>query len=157
MYADPAYTSRHCSQCGHTGRRNRQSQVVSAHQACGPLANADNNASRSIARKDARTQGRNRTDREPRTTRPCHPKWGPGRRSQPSSQSGSPKPSPSGNGSRWLRTSRRSQTGRRPVREPAEPLPRRRVRVTPHPLAGFHLRLSPLRKAEITRPKMSCP
>ncbi|MFJ1645358.1 RNA-guided endonuclease InsQ/TnpB family protein [Streptomyces sp. NPDC088258] len=51
VYVDPAYTSRQCSQCGHTDRKNRVGQAMFACRACGFLANADDNASHNIDRK----------------------------------------------------------------------------------------------------------
>ncbi|MGW6413438.1 RNA-guided endonuclease InsQ/TnpB family protein [Streptomyces vinaceus] len=65
VYVDPAYTSRQCSQCGHTDRRNRQSQATFACRACGYLANADDNAD--IARKGAAVWTAGRESRVPAT------------------------------------------------------------------------------------------
>ena len=46
IFIDPAYTSKTCSQCGRTGKRNGHRFVCS----CGLRAHADLNASRNIAR-----------------------------------------------------------------------------------------------------------
>ncbi|MFG2843625.1 RNA-guided endonuclease InsQ/TnpB family protein [Kitasatospora sp. NPDC048296] len=48
---DPAHTSRQCSECGHTDRKNRPLQAEFACRACGFTMHADHNASRNIARK----------------------------------------------------------------------------------------------------------
>ncbi|MFJ9933740.1 RNA-guided endonuclease InsQ/TnpB family protein [Streptomyces virginiae] len=67
VYVDPAYTSRQCSECGHIDRRNRRSQATFACRACGFLAHADDNASRSIARKGAAVWTSGRESRVPAT------------------------------------------------------------------------------------------
>ncbi len=45
---NPAYTSQKCSCCGHTAKKNRQSQAVFVCVACGYEANADINGARNI-------------------------------------------------------------------------------------------------------------
>jgi putative transposase len=51
VYVDPRNTSRECSECHHADKRNRPSQAVFACRACGYTANADYNASRTIAHR----------------------------------------------------------------------------------------------------------
>lgn len=48
VLVDPKNTSRTCSQCGHTGKENRESQAVFRCQGCGHTQNADTNAARNI-------------------------------------------------------------------------------------------------------------
>ncbi|GHA63713.1 RNA-guided endonuclease InsQ/TnpB family protein [Streptomyces termitum] len=67
VYVDPAYTSRQCSECGHIDRRNRQSQATFACRACGFLSNADDNASRNLARKGVTVWTAGRESRVPAT------------------------------------------------------------------------------------------
>ncbi|XKH58320.1 transposase (plasmid) [Citricoccus nitrophenolicus] len=45
---DPRNTSRHCPECGHTGKGNRESQAVFACTQCGHQAHADTNAAINI-------------------------------------------------------------------------------------------------------------
>ena len=49
IHVDPAYTSRQCSACGHTDRRNRPSQSTFSCTSCGFAEHADVNAARNIA------------------------------------------------------------------------------------------------------------
>jgi len=51
VYVDPAYTSRQCSQCKYTDKRNRASQARFRCGSCGVVAHADLNASRNVAHK----------------------------------------------------------------------------------------------------------
>ncbi|PZT78035.1 MULTISPECIES: RNA-guided endonuclease InsQ/TnpB family protein [unclassified Streptomyces] len=67
VYVDPAYTSRRCSQCGHTDRKNRVDQATFACRACGFLANADDNASHNLARKGEAVWTAGRESRVPAT------------------------------------------------------------------------------------------
>lgn len=46
-----AYTSRQCSNCGHTHKQNRTSQALFTCLRCGVSLNADTNAAINIARK----------------------------------------------------------------------------------------------------------
>ncbi len=48
-YVDPRYTSQKCSQCGHTERKNRQTQARFKCKACGYETHADYNAACNIA------------------------------------------------------------------------------------------------------------
>ena len=48
---DPAYSSRECSGCGHTERRNRPDRDTFACVSCGVLLDADHNAARNLARR----------------------------------------------------------------------------------------------------------
>lgn len=67
VYVDPAYTSQQCSQCGHTDRRNRQSQATFACRSCGALMHADDNASHNIGRKGDTVWTAGRESRVPAT------------------------------------------------------------------------------------------
>lgn len=49
VYVDARYTSQRCSNCGHTDRKNRQSQAVFSCKRCGHTENADLNAAKNIA------------------------------------------------------------------------------------------------------------
>jgi transposase len=49
IHVDPAYTSRQCSACGHTDRRNRPGQATFSCTSCGFAEHADVNAARNIA------------------------------------------------------------------------------------------------------------
>ena len=49
MYADPAYTSQTCSECGHKERANRKSRDDFRCKSCGHAAPADVNAARNIS------------------------------------------------------------------------------------------------------------
>ncbi|MFE5594799.1 zinc ribbon domain-containing protein, partial [Streptomyces sp. NPDC056549] len=71
VYADPAYTSQRCSQCGHIERGNRQSQATFACRSCGFLANADDSASHNIARKGETVWTAGRGSRAPATPKGC--------------------------------------------------------------------------------------
>ncbi|MFE1318502.1 RNA-guided endonuclease InsQ/TnpB family protein [Kitasatospora phosalacinea] len=62
---DPAYTSRQCSECGHTDRRNRSSRSVFACRSCGVTLHADHNASRNIAVRGAVAWAAGRRSRVP--------------------------------------------------------------------------------------------
>ena len=52
---NPAFTSQHCSACGHVASENRKSQAVFACTACRYTANADVNAAMNIAAGHAAT------------------------------------------------------------------------------------------------------
>ncbi|MFD5768983.1 RNA-guided endonuclease InsQ/TnpB family protein [Streptomyces sp. NPDC127049] len=67
VYVDPAYTSRQCSACGHTDRKNRVDQATFACRACGFLAHADDNASHNLARKGETVWTAGRESRVPAT------------------------------------------------------------------------------------------
>lgn len=60
VHVDPRCTSRRCSECGHTDRKNRPTQGNFACRACGVTMHADHNASRNIAHRgeEAWTAGR---------------------------------------------------------------------------------------------------
>ena len=53
VYVDPAYTSRTCSQCGHTSKKNRPDQATFRCTSCGFAEHADVNAARNIAARGA--------------------------------------------------------------------------------------------------------
>ncbi|MFJ3975807.1 zinc ribbon domain-containing protein [Streptomyces sp. NPDC090021] len=57
VYADPAYTSQQCSECGHTDRGNRPSQATFACRSCGALMHAERQRV-----PQHRPQGRDRAD-----------------------------------------------------------------------------------------------
>ncbi|WP_436791554.1 RNA-guided endonuclease InsQ/TnpB family protein [Yinghuangia sp. YIM S10712] len=67
VYVDPSYTSRQCSQCGHTDRRNRVDQATFACRSCGAVMHADDNASRNIARRGETVWTAGRESRVPAT------------------------------------------------------------------------------------------
>lgn len=48
VLVNPAYTSQRCSRCGHTSRRNRESQAAFRCERCGLTLNADTNAAINI-------------------------------------------------------------------------------------------------------------
>ena len=66
---EPAWTSRTCADCGHTGRRNRVSQALSTCRGCGVVARADRNASRSIAARGQVAWDAGRDSRAPAAAR----------------------------------------------------------------------------------------
>ena len=47
---NPAYTSQRCSECGHTDKENRKTQVRFLCVSCGFVSNADTNAAINIRR-----------------------------------------------------------------------------------------------------------
>ena len=47
---NPAYTSQRCSECGHTDKENRKTQVRFLCVSCGFVSNADTNAAINIWR-----------------------------------------------------------------------------------------------------------
>ena len=51
LLVNPAYTSQRCSRCGHTSRRNRESQAVFVCKKCGLTMNADINAAINILQR----------------------------------------------------------------------------------------------------------
>ncbi|MFE3461795.1 RNA-guided endonuclease InsQ/TnpB family protein [Nocardiopsis aegyptia] len=51
VVVDPAYSSRSCSECDHTDRRNRPCRAVFACTSCGVVMHADTSASRNLARR----------------------------------------------------------------------------------------------------------
>ncbi|MGA5824071.1 RNA-guided endonuclease InsQ/TnpB family protein [Kitasatospora sp. NPDC094028] len=65
VYVDPAYTSRQCSQCHHTERKNRVDQATFACRSCGTVMHADDNASHNIARKGQEVWTAGRESRVP--------------------------------------------------------------------------------------------
>ncbi|MGW2207709.1 zinc ribbon domain-containing protein [Streptomyces sp. NPDC001774] len=67
VYSGPAYTSQQCSECGHTGRRNRQSQATFVCRSCGTMLHADDNASHNNARKGKTVWTAGRESRAPAT------------------------------------------------------------------------------------------
>ncbi|MFF3606833.1 RNA-guided endonuclease InsQ/TnpB family protein [Streptomyces sp. NPDC002463] len=67
VYADPAYTSQQCSQCGHIDRKNRVDQATFACRSCGALMHADDNASHNLARKGETVWTAGRESRVPAT------------------------------------------------------------------------------------------
>ncbi|MFD0078164.1 RNA-guided endonuclease InsQ/TnpB family protein [Streptomyces sp. NPDC127166] len=67
VYVDPAYTSRQCSECHHTDRKNRVDQATFACRACGFMVHADENASHNIARKGETVWTAGRESRVPDT------------------------------------------------------------------------------------------
>lgn len=54
---DPRHTSQRCSRCGHTARKNRQTQAAFRCVACGYTLHADLNAARNLAAKGACSSG----------------------------------------------------------------------------------------------------
>ena len=48
VYVNPSYTSQRCSECGYTGKENRESQAVFRCRDCGFSCNADTNAAKNI-------------------------------------------------------------------------------------------------------------
>ncbi len=48
IYADPRFTSQQCRACGHTSRKNRESQAAFLCESCGHADHADANAARNI-------------------------------------------------------------------------------------------------------------
>ena len=69
VYVDPAWTSRTCADCGHTGRRNRVSQALFICRGCGVVAHADRNASRNIAARGQVAWDAGRESRAPAAAR----------------------------------------------------------------------------------------
>ncbi|MFG3404771.1 RNA-guided endonuclease InsQ/TnpB family protein [Streptomyces sp. NPDC048142] len=67
VYVDPAYTSRQCSRCGYTDRKNRVGQATFACRACGVTLHADDNASHNIDRKGEAVWTAGRESRAPAT------------------------------------------------------------------------------------------
>ncbi|MFD9503810.1 RNA-guided endonuclease InsQ/TnpB family protein [Streptomyces sp. NPDC060035] len=67
VYVDPAYTSRQCSACGYTDRKNRVDQATFACRACGVTMHADDNASHNIDRKGEAAWTAGRESRVPAT------------------------------------------------------------------------------------------
>lgn len=57
MTINPAYTSQRCHQCGHTAKKNRESQAVFRCVNCGYTDNADINAARNILAADGEVEG----------------------------------------------------------------------------------------------------
>jgi putative transposase len=54
---DPRHTSQRCSRCGHTARKNRQTQAAFQCRACGYTVHADLNAARNLAARGACSTG----------------------------------------------------------------------------------------------------
>jgi putative transposase len=61
---DPANTSRQCSECGHTEKKNRPYQASFACRACGVSLHADHNAAINIAARGQQTWGRSHPSRD---------------------------------------------------------------------------------------------
>jgi putative transposase len=68
----PAYTSQHCSACGHVDRQSRKSQADFLCTACGYACNADVNAARNIAAGHAVTARGGRALAGPVNREPQH-------------------------------------------------------------------------------------
>ncbi|MET8509711.1 zinc ribbon domain-containing protein, partial [Streptomyces sp. NPDC004787] len=67
VYADPAYTSQTCAECGHIDRLNQISQAKFACRPCGAVAHADRNASHILARRGENSWNAGRESRVPAT------------------------------------------------------------------------------------------